>query len=247
MLSRRSSRPGWNQDLAPGSHLVTSRRGYTHHGIYVGGGMVVHYAGLSRLLHSGPVEEVTMDLIFHGSAGTGHWPPRIDILTPEQVVLRARSRLGESQVSRAEEQLRALLQLVHQRPQSQQAGRTPGGNYVAGARGRCKLRRPTAGDAGSPAHNGGPQQCRRVDAALKVRDPMPLLPSRSYFSHSAEEGPRKAVTRSGACGVGIGWTQITSPNRGRRCRQIRRGLLQANRPRPVRCVERARGFRRPIE
>ena len=42
--------------LSPGTHLVTSRRGYAHHGIYVGGGMVVHYAGLCQLLHSGPVE-----------------------------------------------------------------------------------------------------------------------------------------------------------------------------------------------
>jgi hypothetical protein len=45
------------QDLAIGTHLVTSRRGYTHHGIYVGRGMVVHYAGLSRFLRSGPIED----------------------------------------------------------------------------------------------------------------------------------------------------------------------------------------------
>ena len=96
MLSRRSSRPGWNQDLAPGSHLATSRRGYTHHGIYVGDGMVVHYAGLSRLLHSGPVEEVTMDLFSMGQPVrvVGH---RESAYPPEQVVLRARSRLGENQ------------------------------------------------------------------------------------------------------------------------------------------------------
>ena len=28
-----------------GAHLVTPRRGYTHHGIYVGNGIVIHYAG----------------------------------------------------------------------------------------------------------------------------------------------------------------------------------------------------------
>ena len=28
----------------PGAHLITPRRGYTHHGIYVGEGKVVHYA-----------------------------------------------------------------------------------------------------------------------------------------------------------------------------------------------------------
>src|SRR6266481_7325085 len=55
-----SQTAGVGQDLAIGTHLVTSRRGYTHHGIYVGRGMVVHYAGLSRFLRSGPIEEVTV-------------------------------------------------------------------------------------------------------------------------------------------------------------------------------------------
>src|ERR1700759_796091 len=66
MLSRQLSLLGWNQDPEPGTHLATSRRGYTHHGIYVGNGMVVHYAGLSRFLHSGPVEEVTMSIFSMG-------------------------------------------------------------------------------------------------------------------------------------------------------------------------------------
>ena len=39
-----------------GAHLVTPRRRYCHHGIYVGDGKVVHYAGLSRSLRRGPVE-----------------------------------------------------------------------------------------------------------------------------------------------------------------------------------------------
>src|SRR5208283_5561097 len=59
---------GLRQDPAPGTHLVTSRRGYMHHGIYVGRGMVVHYAGLSRFLHSGPVEEVTISRFSMGRA-----------------------------------------------------------------------------------------------------------------------------------------------------------------------------------
>jgi HRAS-like suppressor 3 len=82
--------------LAPGTHLVTSRRGYMHHGIYVGRGMVVHYAGLSRFLRSGPVEEVTLSRFSMGRA--------VRIIeyidskySPEEIVLRARSRLGENQ------------------------------------------------------------------------------------------------------------------------------------------------------
>jgi len=31
-----------------GSHVITPRRGYLHHGIYVGAGKVVHYAGLAN-------------------------------------------------------------------------------------------------------------------------------------------------------------------------------------------------------
>lgn len=82
--------------LAPGTHLVTSRRGYMHHGIYVGRGMVVHYAGLCRFLHSGPVEEVTMSRFSMGRA--------VRIIdyseskySPQEIVLRARSRLGEKE------------------------------------------------------------------------------------------------------------------------------------------------------
>src|SRR5512146_2648963 len=50
------------------SHVLTVRRGYTHHGIYVGQGKVVHYAGLCRGWHSGPVEETTL-----ASFARGNW------------------------------------------------------------------------------------------------------------------------------------------------------------------------------
>src|ERR1700746_783770 len=35
-----------DQEPLLGSHIVTPRFGYLHHGIYVGGGKIVHYAGL---------------------------------------------------------------------------------------------------------------------------------------------------------------------------------------------------------
>jgi lecithin:retinol acyltransferase len=41
-----------------GSDLVTPRRGYLRHGIYVGAGKVVHYSALAHGLRRGPVEEV---------------------------------------------------------------------------------------------------------------------------------------------------------------------------------------------
>ena len=49
-----------NQEPPLGSHLVTPRRGYLHHGIYVGGCRVVHYSGLVHGLRGGPVEEVPL-------------------------------------------------------------------------------------------------------------------------------------------------------------------------------------------
>ncbi len=79
----------------PGTHLVPSRRGYTHHGIYVGHGMVVHYAGLSRLLQSGPVEEVPMRQFSmeHSVRIAGHCE---SLYSLQEIVRRARSRLGEN-------------------------------------------------------------------------------------------------------------------------------------------------------
>lgn len=43
-----------------GSHVVTPRGGYLHHGIYVGGRKVVHYSGLARGMRRGPLEAVPL-------------------------------------------------------------------------------------------------------------------------------------------------------------------------------------------
>jgi len=80
--------------LPIGAHLLTPRRGYTHHGIYVGNGRVVHYAGLYRSLTRGPVEEVSLEEFadgqtVHVKVGAGAAYPAATI------VERARSRLGE--------------------------------------------------------------------------------------------------------------------------------------------------------
>jgi hypothetical protein len=77
-----------------GSHLVTLRRGYLHHGIYVGRGKVVHYAGLANGLRRGPVEEVPVARFARGrpvwvTAGSA---PDFDC---GEVIRRALSRVGE--------------------------------------------------------------------------------------------------------------------------------------------------------
>jgi hypothetical protein len=57
--------------------------------------MVVHYAGLRQLLHSGPVEEVTLSHFSMGRAVriVQHSESKY---SPQEIVLRARSRLGEN-------------------------------------------------------------------------------------------------------------------------------------------------------
>ena len=76
------------------SHIVTPRRGYLHHGIYVGGGKIVHYAGLAHGLRRSPVEETTLDRF---ARGRPVWvrsdaPPTF---SSREVIHRARSRVGE--------------------------------------------------------------------------------------------------------------------------------------------------------
>ena len=82
------------QEPPLGSHVVTSRCGYQHHGIYVGDGKVVHYAGLAHGLHRGPVEEVSLARFTDGHPGwvRSDATPNFD---RREVIRRARSRLGE--------------------------------------------------------------------------------------------------------------------------------------------------------
>jgi hypothetical protein len=77
-----------------GAHIVTPRFWYTHHGIYAGGGQVIHYEGLSCALRRGPVARVNLaefsrgyPVQVHGEAGVAY--------SGIEVVARACSRLGE--------------------------------------------------------------------------------------------------------------------------------------------------------
>lgn len=77
-----------------GSHLITPRRGYSHHGIYVGHGNVVHYKSAICKLRRGPVEEVPLAsfALQRDVWVRTHAAPRFDL---SEVARRARSRLGE--------------------------------------------------------------------------------------------------------------------------------------------------------
>lgn len=81
-------------ELPPvGAHLSTPRWAYTHHGIHVGNGRVVHYAGLSRSLVRGPVEVVSLAHFAGGHEVFVHETRAR--FRPEEIVARALSRLGE--------------------------------------------------------------------------------------------------------------------------------------------------------
>ena len=78
-----------------GAHLVTPRRGFAHHGIYVGQGRVVQYGGLCAGLRRGPVEEVILSRFSQGR------PVYVRLedsrrFDQDEVVHRAGSRLGEN-------------------------------------------------------------------------------------------------------------------------------------------------------
>lgn len=77
-----------------GAHLVTPRFAYAHHGIYVGGGAVVHYAAFAKHWHRGPVEETSLPR-FADRHPVWVRAGRPDGLQSAEIVRRARSRLGE--------------------------------------------------------------------------------------------------------------------------------------------------------
>ena len=86
--------PAPARQLLPGTHLRTARRGYAHHGIYVGAGQVIHYAGLHRGWRAGPVEQLSLEDFAQGHPVeiVAHRDVRF---RADEAVRRARSRLGE--------------------------------------------------------------------------------------------------------------------------------------------------------
>ena len=88
----RALEPG---ELPPlGAHLITPFLGYTHHGIHVGDGKVVHYGALMYDIIRKPVEEVSLEMFAEGR-------PLYEVMHAEaafdsaEVIRRARTRLGE--------------------------------------------------------------------------------------------------------------------------------------------------------
>jgi hypothetical protein len=79
--------------LAPGTELIVDRLAYRHHGIYLGEGLVIHYAGRIRYPH-GLIEAVPLrSFVGKRHVHVGRRPA--ESRHGEAIVRRARSRLGE--------------------------------------------------------------------------------------------------------------------------------------------------------
>ena len=78
-----------------GAHILSHRRRYSHHGIYVGAGRVLHYAGFAHGLSCGPIEEVSLREFAQHRPIWLRSPSR-ETFPPEEVVRRARLRMGEN-------------------------------------------------------------------------------------------------------------------------------------------------------
>jgi hypothetical protein len=91
----RQSSFGLGREPRLGAHLTTSRRGYTHHGVYVGHGRVVHYSGLSGFWQCGPVEEVSL-VRFAADHSVQIVDHDRSTYSPQEIVQRALSRIGEN-------------------------------------------------------------------------------------------------------------------------------------------------------
>lgn len=78
-----------------GDHIYCKRRGYSHHGVYIGDDQVVHYSGLHEGLQTGPVVTTSLD-DFLGGADLQIKQHRSAKLSPEEIKQRALSRLGEN-------------------------------------------------------------------------------------------------------------------------------------------------------
>ncbi len=77
-----------------GDHIVSPRFGYSHHGLYIGNGSVIHYSGFSEAFDKGTIEITTIDEF---TQGNGHIIEHhfVCIYDEEERVERAFSKLGE--------------------------------------------------------------------------------------------------------------------------------------------------------
>lgn len=83
--------------LQSGLHLMVSRGLYTHHGIYIGDNQVIHYAGFAEAFKKGAIEQTSLERFIGGvdNFQVVNYPSYQNIYSPEEIVHRAQSCLGE--------------------------------------------------------------------------------------------------------------------------------------------------------
>jgi hypothetical protein len=81
--------------LPIGSHLVSPRKFYIHHGIHLGDGIVAHYSGFNHSFRPGPIEVTDLESFANGRP---LWMYQEQCeYSSNEIVSRACSRIGESQ------------------------------------------------------------------------------------------------------------------------------------------------------
>ncbi|TQR62691.1 lecithin retinol acyltransferase family protein [Acinetobacter sp. RF14B] len=83
--------------LQSGLHLKVSRGLYTHHGIYIGDNQVIHYSGFAEAFKKGAIEQTSLENFLGGvdDFKVVNYPSHQNIYSPEEIVHRAQSCLGE--------------------------------------------------------------------------------------------------------------------------------------------------------
>ncbi len=78
-----------------GDHLVSPRCGYTHHGLYIGNGSVIHYGGFAKTKVDGVIA-ITSLREFCQNKSVRIRRHKTRLFTPEESVKRAHTRLDEN-------------------------------------------------------------------------------------------------------------------------------------------------------
>ena len=154
-----------------GDHLVSMRYGYTHHGIYIGSGEVIHYSGFGDSV-SGPICRASLEN-FSGGMPTVVMPHPLAVHDAEARIARGYTRLGENSYNlltnncehfvswciygtNTSEQVRSVFSVA-----GKQLGHIiPGGSAVAAA--------IAAGSALKNGYDAASESDKPVEAALKV-------------------------------------------------------------------------------
>ena len=216
--TKAPTRTAFSFDTEPalGTQLVTLRSGYEHHGIYVGNGRVIHYAGFAKSLHRGPVEEISFEQFAAGHDVSIRLNPTAKFVGLE-AVRRAAKPSRRRQLSAADQQLRTLLHVVPVRCESQPASGsllrqparrdvTPSRDFsgrsskpsAAGSSPALKLPEPQSHRSdrgehhahGPKSHSTGPS----TNGSLRPRRCRPASCA------SAAESPARAMSASRRCG-----------------------------------------------